>query len=62
MIPDTVPVSGVWLRKIGNEVQVLFEVDEKWRLVVVEPEDGNYSHIVETEGILSSHADPVVAR
>lgn len=59
MIPDTVPVSGVWLRKIGNEVQVLLEVDEEWRLVAVEHQEGNYSHIVETSGILSSSAESV---
>lgn len=43
--------TGIWLRRIGNEVQVLAELDGEWRLVVTEPLDGHFSHIVEEAGM-----------
>jgi hypothetical protein len=46
-----IEIGAVWLRKIGHDVQVLVEVEGRWRLVISEPEDGNYSHIVEAAGI-----------
>lgn len=52
-----VPVSGVWLRKIGHVVQVLVEVQDGWLLVIEEDERGNYSHVVETSGIRSAKID-----
>lgn len=51
---DQIPVGGVWLRKVGSNVQVLVEVDGFWRLAIEEPDDGNYSHIVEPAGIRSA--------
>lgn len=54
-----VGVRGIWLRKIGDSVQVLAEGDDGWRLVIEEAADGNFSHIVEPSGILSAPLDPL---
>ena len=67
MRKETVSISGVWLRRIGDKVQVLVEAsgiidgkwfhDPKWLLVIEEQADGAFSHIAETEGILQSPID-----
>lgn len=54
-------VTGVWLRTIGDEVQVLVEHEGTWRLAVAELRDGNISHIVEESGLAKAPADRVVA-
>jgi len=54
-----VSVSGIWLRGGENSMQVLAEVDGRWRVVIEEyvPLHGNdgavwpISHIVEPSGI-----------
>lgn len=56
-----VPVGGIWIRKIGGDVQVLAEVSGLWRLLAVEPADGAFSHIIEPGGILGAPADEVTA-
>ena len=68
-LPATVPVSGVWLRRIGDRLHVLAEINEEWRLVVSEqlssdPELdglGSVSHIAEVGGILSAPKDSRVS-
>lgn len=42
-----IPVTAVWLRRLGNEAQVLLEINDEWRLVIQEYYDGNFSHIAE---------------
>lgn len=58
----TVSISGIWLRKIGDKVQVLVESKGKqgrhWFLVIEEQEDGAFSHIAEPSGILDAPVDP----
>lgn len=49
-----VPISGVWLRRVGDKVIVSVEIDGRWRDVIVEFYDGQFSHIVETSGIESA--------
>ena len=60
---ETVSISGIWLRKIGDKVQVLAESKGKfgrhWFLVIEEQEDGAFSHIAEPEGILDAPVDPL---
>jgi hypothetical protein len=51
---DTVEVSGIWLRRIGEEMQVLAEVDGEWRLIMSEHPDDNVSHIMEPAGIMAA--------
>ena len=58
---DSIAVSGIWLRWIEGMVQVLAEVDGKWRLLMEEPVDGNptFSHIYEPSGIRNAPFDPL---
>jgi hypothetical protein len=53
----TISVSGIWLRKIGDQVEVLAEVDGSWLKVITEHQDGFFSHIVGPAGILTSPVD-----
>jgi hypothetical protein len=55
---DEIAVQGVWLRRIGDEAQVLVQIEGNWRLCAKEPMDGNFSHIVEPSGIVKA---PVAA-
>lgn len=48
---EPVSVEGIWLRRLGDDIQVLAEVDGVWRLVITEFYDRNISHIVEPSGI-----------
>jgi hypothetical protein len=59
--PNTVEVSGIWLRFIEGKTQVLAEIDGKFRLLMEEPLDGNptYSHIYEPSGIRTAPLDPL---
>jgi hypothetical protein len=41
------PVSGIWLRRIGDEVHVLFEHEGHWYSGITEHVEGNFSHIME---------------
>lgn len=42
-----IPITGIWLRRIGDKAQVLIEINGKWRLVVEEYCDASFSHIAE---------------
>lgn len=48
---ETVPITGVWLRREGDYVLVCVEVDRKWVQVIKEHHDGSFSHICEPAGI-----------
>ncbi len=57
-IADAIEARGaIWLRTIGERVQVLVERDGAWRLVIDEYHDGPISHIVEPEGIANAPLD-----
>lgn len=56
---EAVPITGVWLRRIGDTAEVLVERDGRWFLVIDELADGNYSHMVEPAGILQAPLDPL---
>jgi hypothetical protein len=56
---DSVKISGVWLRQIGNRIQVLVEHGSTWFLVIEETAGAAFSHIVEPEGIRRSPVDSV---
>jgi len=45
------PVSGIWLRRIGDEVQVLFEHEGTWYMGITEHVEGSFSHIMEPLGM-----------
>lgn len=57
---DPVCVHGIWLRKIGDDLQVLAEVAPgDWRLVITSWAAGQLSHIVEPRGIVDAPPDPL---
>lgn len=61
MINKDVRIQGVWLRntmtKPLDEIEVLVEIDGKWRKAIVELNDGPISHICETSGIENAPFD-----
>lgn len=57
---DAVEVHGIWLRRIGDDLQVLAEVAPgDWRLVITSWFGGQVSHIVEPRGIIDAAPDPL---
>jgi hypothetical protein len=40
-------IEAIWVRRIGDKVQVLFESLGKWHLVIEEHAEGPFSHIAE---------------
>lgn len=59
--PTTVPVSGIWLRRVGNRLEVLAEVEEEWRvaisLVILRDYQWEVDKTVEVEDIYASPKD-----
>lgn len=55
------PVTAVWLRHIGNEAQVLVEIDGQWRLIISEYDEGPYSHIAEARGFRTRPLDRITS-
>lgn len=52
---QTVAVSGIWIRKSMDQLEVLAEVDGEWKVVISEVIYGMsepISHIVEPAGIV----------
>jgi hypothetical protein len=43
-------ISAVWLRRSGDNAEVLVERDGKWYKAITELADNNYSHIAEGNG------------
>jgi hypothetical protein len=62
MSEKTVEITGVWLRMLGERVQVLVEADGTWRLVNDEPRHAPVSHITEPGGILKAPPDELTAK
>lgn len=50
-VRETVEVSGIFLRRLGDYVIVEAEVEGRWVEVIREHHDGAFSHIVEPSGI-----------
>ena len=50
-------ITAVWLRRIGDNVEVLAEFDGEWRKVITEHHEGNFSHIVESAGMRRAPKD-----
>jgi len=48
---NSISVEGIWLRRIGDWVEVLVEIDRKWKTIIREHYDGPFSHICEPNGI-----------
>jgi hypothetical protein len=54
-------VEAIWVRRIGEKVQVLFESLGKWRLVIEESADGSFSHIAEHPALEAAPEDDKAA-
>jgi hypothetical protein len=54
-------VSAVWLRRIGNKVDVLVEIGGSWYLAIRENHDSYFGHIIELEkySLESLKPDPI---
>lgn len=55
---EPVAVGGIWLRSIGDNIEVLVERDGQW-YVVIQEYGNTISHIVEPLGILNGKPDQV---
>jgi len=59
----SISVEGIWLRRIGDWVEVLVEIDRKWKTIIREHFDGPFSHICEPSGVAKAsyleHDPPV---
>jgi hypothetical protein len=53
-------VEAIWLRRIGDKVQVLFESLGKWHIVIEEAADGSFSHIAEQPALQNAPVDSLV--
>lgn len=47
----TIPITAVWLRREGDTIKVLVEIDSIWRLAITEYVDCPFSHIAEGNGV-----------
>jgi len=55
-----IPITGVWLRSHGLNVDVLLKIDGQWRVVFCEFKTGEFSHIRYAEWIRDKHNSPPV--
>lgn len=49
-----IEINGLWLRRIGDQVQVLVQINGRWRIVMEEQFDSEFSRVVEPGGIAKS--------
>ncbi len=55
----SISVTGIWLRTIGREVQVLFESGGKWHIAIREKQPlDSVSHIIEVPGMDKCKPEP----
>jgi hypothetical protein len=54
---EPVEITGAWVRRIGDNVEMLIERNGNWYLIATEHVDGAFSHIVEPNGIRKSPED-----
>ncbi len=56
---EPIEVTGVWLRREGDQAVLLVEVEGEWLIACREALDGGpFSHVVEPAGIASGEPDP----
>jgi hypothetical protein len=54
-----VEVTAIWLRRRGDQVEVLVEIDNDFHLAISEHWEGNFSHIAEGRGYSNWPTDPI---
>lgn len=52
-----VRITGAWLRRIGDRVELLLEIGGTWFVVAGEHYDASFSHIVDIDGIRKAEPD-----
>lgn len=52
-------VEAIWVRRIGDKVQVLFESLGTWRLAIEEHAEGPFSHIAEHPALEKAPVDEI---
>lgn len=58
-VKETVAIGGAWLRRSGELVEMLVEVDGKWRLLASLLVGTAFSRIVEPSAIQAAPRDPL---
>jgi hypothetical protein len=53
----SIRIGGVWIRAIGENVELLVELEDGWHLCATEPLDAAFGHIVEPGGIINAPLD-----
>ena len=56
---ESIQITAVWLRRIGDHAEVLVETMGEWRIVAREPIDSPFSHIAGVRGVNHWPIDPV---
>jgi hypothetical protein len=60
---EPIAISGLWLRVIGDRIEVLVEIDKAWRLVIQEATgttiEAGIGHIANPSGIRKAPPDPL---
>lgn len=56
-----VAVTGIHLMRLGDSVVVRAEIDGVWVCVIQENYYGEFSHIVEPDGMRKAHADLIAS-
>lgn len=54
-------ISAIWLRRVGDRVEVLAEVNGQWRVAISEHAEGAFSHIAEIGGMAAWPVDALAA-
>ena len=52
-------IEAIWIRRIGDKVQVLFESQGEWRLAIEESVDAAFSRIAEHPALEAAPVDQV---
>ena len=59
---EPICITGLWLRRIGENVEVLIERDDQWYRILRENIEGNFSEIVESAGMVTlGILDPILS-
>lgn len=58
-IETPITITALWLRRDGDHVVMLAEINGKWRLAAREYYDAPFSHIAEGNGAARWPTDPV---
>lgn len=55
-------VTGIWLRRIGNDIEVLAQISGEWVPLISEHYQNSMSHIIEPLGIRACYQEHMRTR